>query len=81
MGYQQSRGLLALGSGGLFGQGLFQGIQTQGGEGSLPARQTDFIFCVCEKRDPNPRIRRLSRNQAICRASSAVKVRRTISAG
>ncbi len=47
MGYQQSRGLLALGSGGLFGQGLFQGIQTQGGEGSLPARQTDFIFCVC----------------------------------
>ena len=47
VGYQQSRGLLALGSGGLFGQGLFQGIQTQGGEGSLPARQTDFIFCVC----------------------------------
>lgn len=46
-GYQQNRGLLALGSGGLFGQGLFRGIQTQGGEGSLPARQTDFIFCVC----------------------------------
>ena len=34
-----------------------------------------------QKRDPNPRIRRLSRNQAICRASSTVKVRRTISAG
>ena len=47
-GYQQTRGLLALGSGGLFGQGLFQGIQTQGViDGSLPARQTDFIFCVC----------------------------------
>lgn len=47
-GYQQTRGLLALGSGGLFGQGLFHGIQTQGViDGSLPARQTDFIFCVC----------------------------------
>lgn len=46
-GWQQNRGLLALGSGGLFGQGLFHGIQTQGNEGSLPARQTDFIFCVC----------------------------------
>lgn len=47
VGYQQRRGMLALGSGGLFGQGLFQGIQTQGYKGSLPARQTDFIFCVC----------------------------------
>lgn len=47
VGYQQRRGLLALGGGGLFGQGLFQGIQTQGNTGSLPARQTDFIFCVC----------------------------------
>ena len=47
-GYQQTRGMLALGSGGFFGQGLFQGIQTQGViDGSLPARQTDFIFCVC----------------------------------
>jgi len=46
-GLQQTRGMLALGSGGLFGQGLFQGIQTQGAQGSLPARQTDFIFCVC----------------------------------
>ena len=42
IGWQQRRG-----SGGLFGQGLFQGIQTQGAKGSLPARQTDFIFCVC----------------------------------
>lgn len=47
VGYQQRRGMLALGGGGLFGQGLFQGIQTQGETGSLPARQTDFIFCVC----------------------------------
>ena len=47
VGYQQRRGMLALGSGGLFGQGLFHGIQTQGVKGSLPARQTDFIFCVC----------------------------------
>lgn len=47
VGWQQRKGMLALGSGGLFGQGLFQGIQTQGAKGSLPARQTDFIFCVC----------------------------------
>ena len=46
-GWQQTRGLLALGSGGLFGQGYMQGTQTQAGEGSLPARHTDFIFCVC----------------------------------
>jgi len=46
IGYQQNHGMLALGSGGLFGQGLFQGIQTQSQDG-LPARQTDFIFCVC----------------------------------
>ena len=43
---QQSRSLLALGSGGLFGQGYMQGTQTQAGEGSLPARHTDFIFSV-----------------------------------
>ena len=30
-----------------FGQGYMQGTQTQAGEGSLPARHTDFIFCVC----------------------------------
>ena len=46
-GWQQTRGLLALGSGGLFGQGYMQGTQTQAGEGSLPARHTDFIFGVC----------------------------------
>ncbi len=46
VGYQQTHGMLALGSGGLFGQGLFKGIQSQSANG-LPARQTDFIFCVC----------------------------------
>ena len=45
VGYQQIRGMLTLGSGGLFGQGLFQGIQVQ--SGSLPYQHTDFIFCVC----------------------------------
>ena len=44
--WQQTRSLLALGSGGLFGQGLFNGIQTQSSQG-LPERQTDFIFSVC----------------------------------
>lgn len=44
--WQQNRSMLALGSGGLFGQGLFQGIQTQSVAG-LPERQTDFIFSVC----------------------------------
>ena len=44
--WQQTRSMMALGSGGLFGQGLFQGIQTQSSAG-LPARQTDFIFAVC----------------------------------
>ncbi len=47
-GYQQTRGMLALGSGKLTGQGLFNGTQTQSPyRQSLPARQTDFIFCVC----------------------------------
>ena len=46
-GWQQTRGLMALGSGGLFGQGYVQGTQTQAGEGSIPARHTDFIFAVC----------------------------------
>ena len=45
VGYQQIRGMLTLGSGGLFGQGLFQGIQVQ--SGSLPFQHTDFIFCAC----------------------------------
>ena len=47
-GWQQTRGILALGSGGLTGQGLFNGTQTQSPyRSSLPERQTDFIFCVC----------------------------------
>ncbi|MBR3560415.1 MAG: FtsW/RodA/SpoVE family cell cycle protein [Oscillospiraceae bacterium] len=47
-GWQQTRGLLALGSGGWTGQGLFHGTQSQSPyRSSLPERQTDFIFCVC----------------------------------
>lgn len=48
VGWQQTRSLMALGSGGIFGQGLFNGIQTQSAfKESLPERQTDFIFAVC----------------------------------
>ena len=47
-GFQQSRSILAIGSGRLFGQGYLQGIQTQSTSSSaLPARDTDFIFAVC----------------------------------
>ncbi len=47
-GWQQSRSILAIGSGGVFGQGYLQGLQTQSAsEGSLPARHTDEIFAVC----------------------------------
>lgn len=46
-GWQQTRSLLALGSGGWFGQGLFNGTQTQSRyASSLPERRTDFIFSV-----------------------------------
>lgn len=45
-GYQQNRSLLAIGGGGLLGQGYLNGIQTQSA-GGLPERQTDFIFAVC----------------------------------
>lgn len=45
VGWQQTRGLLALGSGQLFGQGLFNGTQTQSSASeSLPERWTDLIF-------------------------------------
>ncbi len=48
IGWQQTRSLMALGSGGVFGQGLFNGIQTQSAfRENLPERQTDFIFSVC----------------------------------
>ena len=47
-GWQQTRGMLALGSGGWTGQGLFRGNLTQSPyRSSLPERQTDYIFCVC----------------------------------
>lgn len=47
-GWQQTRSLLAIGSGGVFGQGYMQGTQTQSSESySLPYRWTDFIFSVC----------------------------------
>lgn len=48
MGWQQTRSILAIGSGGLFGQGWCKGIQTQSQfDTSLPARYTDEIFAVC----------------------------------
>lgn len=44
-GFQQSRSLLAIGSGQLSGQGYLRGIQTQSTASSaLPARHTDFLF-------------------------------------
>ena len=47
VGWQQTRSLMAIGSGGLFGQGLFNGIQTQSAfSENLPERETDFIFAV-----------------------------------
>ena len=47
-GFQQSRSILAIGSGRLFGQGYLKGIQTQASnDDALPARSTDFIFSVC----------------------------------
>ena len=47
LGWQQTRGLLALGGGKLTGMGLFQGTQTQSeSPASLPFRHTDFIFTV-----------------------------------
>lgn len=44
-GYHTIQSKIALGSGGLLGSGLFNGIQTQ--YGILPEKQTDFIFSVC----------------------------------
>ena len=47
-GWQQSRSILAIGSGGLTGMGYLNGIQTQSEyPTSLPARETDEIFAVC----------------------------------
>lgn len=44
-GWQQSRSVLAIGSGGVTGQGYLQGTQTQ--RGAIPAQHTDEIFAVC----------------------------------
>lgn len=46
VGWQQTRSLLAIGSGGLYGQGYLNGSLTQSGSWSLPAKQTDLIFSV-----------------------------------
>lgn len=41
-GYQTSKSIVALGSGGWSGAGLFNGIQTQGN--GIPIKESDFIF-------------------------------------
>lgn len=47
-GWQQTRSIMAIGSGGLTGMGYLQGPQTQSrSKSSLPARETDEIFAVC----------------------------------
>ncbi len=47
-GWQQTRSILAIGSGRLTGQGYLKGTQTQSPyESSLNARSTDEIFAVC----------------------------------
>ncbi len=43
-GYNQIQSVTAIGSGGLTGQGIFEGPQTQ--FGFLPEKQTDFIFAA-----------------------------------
>ena len=48
VGWQQTRSILAIGSGQLTGQGYLKGNLTQSiHESSLPARHTDEIFAVC----------------------------------
>ncbi len=48
VGFQQTRALLAIGSGQIFGKGYLQGTMTQSSfANTLPARDTDFIFAVC----------------------------------
>lgn len=44
IGYQVAQVKLAIGSGGVFGQGLFHGHSTQGG--FIPFQYTDFVFSV-----------------------------------
>ncbi len=43
-GYNTTQARIAIGNGGVFGQGLFQGSQTQ--SGFVPEQHTDFIFTV-----------------------------------
>jgi rod shape determining protein RodA len=43
-GYNTEQARIAIGNGGLFGQGLFNGSQTQ--SGFVPEQQTDFIYTV-----------------------------------
>ena len=42
--YQIDNALMAIGSGGLFGKGLYKGMITQ--SGAVPVRESDFIFTV-----------------------------------
>lgn len=44
IGYNTAQARIAINAGGLFGQGLFQGHQTQGA--FVPYQQTDFVFSV-----------------------------------
>jgi rod shape determining protein RodA len=43
-GYNTTQARIAIGNGGVFGQGLFEGSQTQ--SGFVPEQHTDFIFTV-----------------------------------
>ena len=43
-GYNTEQARIAVGNGGLFGQGLFDGSQTQ--SGFVPEQHTDFVFTV-----------------------------------
>jgi rod shape determining protein RodA len=43
-GYNTTQARIAIGNGGMFGQGLFQGSQTR--SGFVPEQHTDFIFTV-----------------------------------
>ena len=43
-GYNTTQARIAIGNGGLFGQGLFHGSQTQ--SGFVPEQHTDFVFTV-----------------------------------
>jgi len=44
--YQVDKARIAIGSGKLFGKGLYEGIQTQAESGGVPIKESDFIFTV-----------------------------------